>query len=43
LFETELLWGPENKEQSQLREPGDTLPVSRWETDTRGIIERGKA
>jgi hypothetical protein len=24
LFETEVLWGPENKVESQLREPGDT-------------------
>jgi hypothetical protein len=35
LFETKLFWGLANKEQLQLRETMDTLPVFGWEIAIR--------
>jgi hypothetical protein len=43
LFETELLWGPKNKKQSQLREPWDTSATrSEWEMSQETVMEKGK-
>lgn len=37
LFETELLWGLENKKQSQLRKPMAST-VFGWETATEAVV-----
>jgi hypothetical protein len=37
-----MLWGPENKEQSQLREPGTCYHIVWMETAMRGGVEKGR-
>jgi hypothetical protein len=43
LFKTELLWGPENKEQSQVRKPEDIFPLClSGRHPQEAVVERGK-
>jgi hypothetical protein len=41
LFQSETPWEPENKEQLQLKESGDTLLVSGRDIPQEGVMEGG--